>query len=260
MGRKNPAIKIAVIIFLAGGIIFFRASPPVRWFREKSIGLMRPLMGSTTRAGRYIGGSADGEQLTKENERLRAENFDREKLIAHNQALEAALGFREAAHVSLTGARVLLYTADLGREALLIDQGAGSAIKKGDVVVDEYGALVGEVNDVGDDSSRVLIASNPGITFPVVLSPSFVGALARGMGARTFSLELIPHTTAIRPGDFVGRTMPGFAGGNRSIVAATVSGEVASASGAFASAHAILLARPEALEYVFVIPISKASP
>ena len=266
MGRKNTAFKVLAVIFLAGGIIFFHAYAPVRWIQGKSIDVLRPVMRGTTAAGRWVGRIAGGakgdelEQLRKENERIRAENFDRGKLAAEVQSLEAALAFRSLVRTPLTGARVLLYESDLGREFLLIDQGMRSGIKKDDVVVDEHGVLVGVIAGMGEDYSRVLVASNPGVAFPIVLTPAGLGAMARGIGARTFSLELIPRASAIRRGDFVARRVPGESGKDRSILVGTISEEAPAASGVFRNAHAVLLARPETLDYVFIIAGSPVSP
>ena len=268
MLKKYRAIKVIAVIFLAGGIIFFRTSPPVRWMQSKAIGTLQPVMKSMTVVGRWMGNITRGgndtlDQLRAENERLLVESFDREKMSAEIQSLENALAFKSLTRVPLTGARVLLYGSDLGYESLLIDQGMNSGVRKGDVVVDEHGVLVGTVSDSGDDFSRVAIASNPGVTFPIMLSQDGTTALARGMGARTFSLELIPRTSLIRRGDLVARTISGQSAADRAILVGTVMEETPAPSGVFRNAHAMLLVRPEALDDVFVIPgssVSKTSP
>jgi len=198
-------------------------------------------------------GAEEARRLTEENQRLTAENFDRLTLAREIDSLEAALAFRDATHQKLVGARVLAYTDELGRESLLVDQGSNAGVKKGDIVVDAHKMLVGEVDDAGDDSSGVAIASNAGVTFPAMLLPGGGNILARGMGARTLSMELIPRNTPIRRGDFVARAAPGAGGRERSIAAGTIIGEVSGAAGGFVAAHASLLARPETLDYVFII-------
>lgn len=206
--------------------------------------------------------SEEVSRLKEENERLTAENFDREKLAQDLETLESAFAFRAAADMALTGARVFFYTRELGREVLVIDQGASAGVKKGDAVIDAHAALVGEVDEAGDDYSRVLVASNAGVAFRASLLPGGGSMLARGLGARTFSLELIPRNLRLREGDFVVRrvTLPG--GGNHTVPVASVLGDsLAGAAppaqaGGFAQARAVLIARPETLERVFIIHIS----
>ena len=257
---KNSAItKIAIVILLSGGIIFFGGTRPVRWMRNAGIVLLRPVMSAAPGTGRRLAsltsvmGAEEARRLTEENQRLTAENFDYANLAREVESLEAALAFRDAAHQKLIGARVLAYTDEFGRESLLIDQGVDAGVKKGDVVVDAHKVLVGEVSDAGNNSSEVAVASNAGLTFSAILLPGGGNVLARGMGGRTLSIELIPRNTSIRRGDFVARATAGAGGRERSIAAGVIVGEVSGAAGGFAAAHASLLARPETLDYVFII-------
>lgn len=259
MAKRHVMIPVVIIIALSGGIIFFGSTRPVRWMRNAGIVLLRPVMSMATGTGRRLAfltsgiGAEEARRLMEENQRLIAENFDRANLAREVDSLEAALAFREATQQKLIGARVLAYTDELGREYLLIDQGTNAGIKKGDMVVDAHRVLVGEVDDAGDDSSEVSIVSNAGMTFPALLLPGGGNVLVRGMGARILSIELVPRTASIRRGDFVARFTPGAGGRERSIAAGAIIGEVSGAVGGFVAARASLLARPETLDYVFII-------
>lgn len=258
-------IKIMIVILLSGGVIFFGAARPVARARSGAAALFRPLMSGATGAGRWFGrqfGPEEVRRLTEENERLTVESFGREKLAQDIKTLESALAFRDAAHLPMIAGRVLSYANELGREVLVIDQGASAGAAKGDVVIDAHAALVGEVDEAGDNSSRVLIASNPAVTFPAFLLSGGPSAdaraggsiLARGLGARAFSIELIPRSIPIKRGDFMVRRLAGFGGRERDIPAASVIGEAPDSAGGFARARAVLITRPETLEYVFIIP------
>ena len=256
-------MKIAVVVVLFGGMIFFRDSRPVSALRTWTVVTLRPLMNAGMSLGRRLdavtGGSSAQEvkDLIEQNQRLKAEEFAQERLRAENESLQKALGFKEIAHAPLGGARVLLYTDELGRESLLVDQGKDAGVKKGDIVIDENRLLVGEVSDVAETFSAVAIASNSKITFPAALVPVGGGALARGIGARAFAIELIPRGTPIRRGDFVARILPNIAGQERAILVGEIADEYLASSAAFASARATLLARPELLERVFIISLPK---
>lgn len=282
MAKNKTVMTAVIIVLLSGGVIFFGGTRPVRQARDAVVSFFRPMMFAAGGAGRWFGRKSESEEvrrLTEENERLTAESFDREKLAHDIEILESALAFRKAEDIGLIGGRVLSYTHELGREILVIDQGASAGVKKGDLVVDGYAALVGEVDDTGGLFSRVAVASNAGVSFPVFLMPAEGGSmLARGLGARAFSVELIPRSVRITQGDFVARRLPGRGARERAILTASiVGGDPDGAEGAlgdlhagdaeqgianpsrlqrdgFASARAVLIARPETLERVFIIP------
>lgn len=263
MRRPPKILHIVLAGILAVGIIFFRDSAPVRVLRTGTVVLLRPLMGASVYIGRRLGAFTSGlpgeaiQELISENERLRAKEFYEEKLREENQSLQKVLGFKEAMQARLTGARVLLYTNESGRESLLVDQGADAGIKKGDIAIDDNQVLVGEVSETADRFSTVSIASNPAMRFPVTIIPTGAGALARGIGARTIALDLIPNETPIRRGDFVARSLSNITGRLHTVLVGMVADEYAVSSGAFVNARATLLARPELLDRVFVVSLIK---
>ena len=263
MGRKNLVLKITIIVLLSWGIIFFHATPAVQWLREKTVGVLAPLARGAAGAGLRLGlrgrglSRTEAAEIRAENTRLIAENFDREKLAIRVRMLEEALEFKDALPAPLMGARVLSYAASAGRETLLIDRGLAEGVKKGDLAVDEHAALVGEVSEEGDNSSGVLIASNAGVSFPGALYPAGGAVLVKGIGARTFSVELIPRGALVRRGDFLLRVVPHAAGSHRTILAGIITGETPGSSGVFKAARATLLARPEASSDVFIISVQQ---
>lgn len=275
--RGNNKIIFAIgIILLSGAIVFFGGTRPVRLARAGAVDFFRPLMVAVGDAGRWLGrksvGSDEVRRLREENERLTAENFDREKLARDIGTLESAFAFRKSAGIALTGGRVLSYTRELGREILVLDQGTNAGVKDGDAVIDGYGALVGDVDDAGDNSSRVVVASNAGVTFPAFFMRGEGTVLARGLGARAFSVELIPRSVPISQGDFLARRVSGRGGREHMILVASMVGGGPDGAGwltrgtqpdgvgGFISARAVLVARPETLEYVFIIQSHDENP
>ena len=131
----------------------------------------------------------------------------------------------------------------------MIDQGREAEVMVGDLVVDGRGILVGKILEVGSNFSKVSFASNAGGTFEAEISPLNVRTVARGLGGRTFSLELVPADSMLHQGDLVLLSEIGYP--------KVLLGEVArvekSGSAAFQEVGAVFLGRPEELSEVFIL-------
>jgi len=251
--RRRSLFYLVSSVILLGLLIFFNASPPVRFVKGEVFSVasyvMHPL--NAFRLWKNGAYSPDAEAGNRE-EKLAAAAASLEELTHENDRLRAALSFRDRNKVSLRGVHVLYYGRELGKEYMMIDRGDNDNIAKGSVVIDADGVLVGTVDDVQDAFAKVGIASNAEQVFDAELLPSGVKAFAKGLGARGFSLELLPQDAVIRMGDFV--MMKGSA-------ATYLLGEVVrvetSGTGAFKEVRAVLLSHPDQEEEVFVVSGNK---
>ena len=250
MGVAVATAGMAVIIFASRSLV-------VR-LHEAAVQTLRPLASWGGSRGRGLRlrvdsfgsgrtGADAGEQEAVALLAAQAAALDRE-----NESLRAMLEIKEEEpQALLISARVWWYGNDAGRESLVIGVGKDRGIRAGDVVTDERRMLVGEVAQVGADFSKVEVASNRGVAFPVSFLPSGGDALARGLGARAFSVELVPESALVRPGDFLVRIQRNVRS-NGSVFAGRLTAVSGSSALGFQTVQAILLARPDRLDYVLV--------
>jgi len=196
-----------------------------------------------------LGGPSQEEfKLLAENEHQKALVFELEQLKLENAALKKVLSFKEASKLFLKGARVIFYSRELGKEFLLIDQGKKAGIKAGDLVIDAEQVFIGIVKEAGDGFAKVGVAANPGETFEVEIMPLRMRALAKGLGARAFTIDLLPADTPVRKGDLVGLLNK-----DKFFLLAEIAGEKEVSGSAFKEVRAVYLAHPELAREVFIL-------
>lgn len=242
-------VLIGVLIFLSS-VGIFRAAKNLAVFGVTPLARLAMGMGDTWRSFFGILSREDSEKIIRENELLKEKQFMIENLIAENESLRTILDFKKKSNVVLQGGGVVLYAQEFGREFLLIDRGSREGIALGDSVVNFETVFVGAVKETGEDFSKVEIASNLGTVFEVTIVPLGISAIAKGLGARAFSIELIPAAAPLRKGDFV--ELAGKKGVSSLLLAEIVSVEPAGGA-AFQRARATLVAHPELLSNVVVL-------
>ena len=251
---RTIATVMAGVFFLV--LVAGRSTRPVSFLRMSVTRMFAPLIS----AGRYTAGILTGvptervRQLAEDSRMLAVSLAEREILKKENESLKRLLGVQDDATMPTIGARVRAYTHVLGVETLLIDAGADRGVAAGDIVIDEHRMLVGQVTETATGSATVSVASNPGATFSAELIPMGGKVLIKGLGGRGLALELIPYDTPLRDGDFVlwadESRSQGI--GTRVFVGRVVKG-VSSATGAFKTGRAVLLADPSDLGTVLVL-------
>lgn len=259
MRRKLIIAGIPLVLFCA--VIFAGSWVPLKAFRASLVRVLIPVMRFAGATGWRIASfrdtaSREEPEICERHEQARAvAEAKLTEALAATASLERALGLKQRLGHSVKSARVTLYARYAQGEMLVIDAGDEDLVRAGDQVVDEEGFLVGDITETGPGFSKVTIASNAGVAFPVTLAPSGLSgeALARGIGARAFLVELIPEDALFHAGDFVKRVSKD-ARSREAIFAARLTDEGSASGGAFKKAHAVLLAHPERLEGVFVIP------
>lgn len=241
---------------IALALVFFSRSVPVSFLRSSVIAIFRPVFQVSRALGRAVGISAEQpgtdelSRLQEENQRLREIKQEYRMLLEKNASLQKIVGIREKQRVPLQGSHVLLHGNEFGKEFLILDEGIAKKIRPDNLVIDASGAFVGVVRETGEQFAKVSVASNPDETFEVVAAPLNVKALAKGIGNRTFSIELIPDETPTHSGDFV--LMPGRLG-DTNVLVGEITRVTSNGVGAFQNVWATLIARPETLDEVFVI-------
>lgn len=261
MIRKSPIAIVIFAVLLSGIIMVFASVSPIAVVRAGLTRAFHPLMRFASSAGNRIGSGDRGISFSSSDscDSCDADGVARAvaeaKLIQvaeENESLKKMLGLKQNYAPSLIPAAVAVYNQEWDREWLVIDAGADAGVRSGDPVIDENQFLIGEVAEVTAVSATVAIASNRDVTFNVALVSESGEALAHGLGARAFGVELIPRGTPVGPGDMVMRVSeshkklpPIFAG--RMVHVDDRAG------GAFKIGKAVLLSHPERVLRVLVV-------
>ena len=254
MKRYRLYLSIGITVILLGLLIFFNTSGTARFFRMQIFNTVSPLARQLNALRLWSAGltaterTADGETSIEKAKKRAAANAAIQELTRENDRLRSALSFKDRNKMNMKGASVLYYGRELGKEFLLIDRGSIDGVGNGDAVVDGDGLFVGTVKDVENSFAKVGIAANAEDVFDAQLLPSGVKAFAKGLGNRTFSLELLPQRAVIRVGDYVMAQA-----GKSSLTLAEVVRVETSGTGVFKEVRAVLLSHPEMEKEVFVV-------
>lgn len=246
MSRSYVALKLIIPLLALGTIILFSKTHPASVLKNITWLVVKTIAETVTPAVETIKG-----EPAVDNGRLEAALFEIEELRLRIAELEKALRFKEKSHLNLFGARVVLYAKELGHEYLIIDAGRNDGIREGNIVVSPERIFVGTVKSAEESFSKVSLASNSGETFEVEILPLKISAIAKGRGARTFSLELVPQDTPLKRGDLVAVT-----GSQPFLLGEIVYGKIVS-NKSFQEVGAVLTINPRILKDVFVLNSSK---
>lgn len=248
-------LKFLVIFAALVGLVFFSETKILKSMRGSMVRISIPFINVSRKISRIwelaFGGltAEESQQLISENQELKAREFSIEKLIAENELMSKALGFKEKSKIALKGAKVILYSHELGKEFLIVDQGEEDGVSPGDKVISADRLFIGTVQESGRGFSKVRLAFNSGEAFEAGLIPAGIKVLAKGLGGGSFSLELIPAGSRVRRGDFV--ALPFL--NSESFLIGEVTSADSTPNSAFQEARAVFLVRPGLLHEVFVV-------
>lgn len=137
------------------------------------------------------------DAMMTENGKLRA-------LVAENEALKAALNYRERAGVAPLLARVLAETDNDVLHGFVIDRGEADGVSVGVPVQSGDGVLLGKILEVREHSATVMLLtdSRSRLAVSLLAGTDTIGVLEgdRGLSLR---VNLIPQTETLHEGDTV---------------------------------------------------------
>lgn len=207
-------------------LLALSALPPAGAVESRAAGMLAPLAGGLRdllrpasdvllHAGQLDELSAQNVELQQEVARLQAEVATlREASIAAEQveALQAAIGSNESGQ--FTPAGVLLRDPAPGHQALLISIGSRDGVIEGQPVLGPGATLIGIVEAIDEDRSRVRLLSDADSAVTAVVQSSRVQGALTGDGEH-LALDLVPVGSAVARGDVLlssalgGRLPPG---------------------------------------------------
>lgn len=145
--------------------------------------------------------AADGTR--NERVRLFADAGELVLLRQENEKLRATLRIGEATQKKVIQAHITGIGREIGDEYIFIDKGAEDGIGLDFIVLGGEKLLLGRVVEVFSRASRIRLASSPQEVTEVLILPSGVRAVSRGMQSGEMSLDLVPRESDIAMGDAV---------------------------------------------------------
>ena len=193
--RKN--LSLAVIGFLLILSLNFFKEEVRGFFYSISESIQKDLWKNGGASSNFLGAIFRAPDLKKENEGLKfkvqellfQENYFKD-LEKENKMLREALGLGLRNEFRLELAEIIGKDAD--RNSIIIDKGLESGISEGLFVITSQKVLVGKIEEVHQNYSRVLLISGGGAS-----------GLIKGLGGSRVLFDLIPKDKEIKEGDLI---------------------------------------------------------
>ncbi|MBD2605989.1 rod shape-determining protein MreC [Scytonema hofmannii FACHB-248] len=172
--------------------------------RQTQGGVLLDMYQEMTRPLQMLHTGSTQEERVKDTRVLDSLNARIEDLERQNQKLKDLLGYIEKEPLSARPipARVVGRGADHWWQQVTLNRGASAGIQEGYIVKAE-GGLVGLVEKVTDNSSRVLLISDLKSQVGVTISRTGAKGVLRGDASADGVLEFYEKVPSVKPGDVV---------------------------------------------------------
>lgn len=141
--------------------------------------------------------------LKSQRDFFREEYFKMSQTSEENKFLRQALHLKKEQNQKLVLANILSFDPFQASDSFLIDKGSSAGIKLNDPVILAGGVVVGQVSEVNNKESRVLLISSSRSRFTAFLEASKTNGTIVGSAGGVLLLDLILKETPLRPGEIV---------------------------------------------------------
>lgn len=146
-------------------------------------------------------------ELERVNASLLVENLRLQEVERENQRLRDLLNFAETRPgISLRGAQILARPIGFGtnnlQDVLILDLGLRHGIRVGMPVISEQG-LVGRISEVTENTSKVLLITDPTSTVNAILQSSRQTGVLRGRAGQDPVMGFLPQGSPVAVGEIV---------------------------------------------------------
>jgi rod shape-determining protein MreC len=150
--------------------------------------------------------------LTTENERLKSLYIKSLNIHQENTQLKEILKYVGLRSTKFLVARLIAHPYQTYSRNVLIDSGNLQGVKEDDIVTGNN-ALVGRIDQVNDDKSRVLLATDINSRIPVIVSGARTKGILAGNNSNVMDILYLEKSHHITTGDMVftsgdGDTLP----------------------------------------------------
>lgn len=217
--RDNGALLVVAALLLAALLAIVSALSGINPITNLVQIISNPVGSVTQGISGWFQGQYDRltqyDQLLEEHEQLKKQLSDLEQQVREsqdalreNQRLQELLGVAQE-HPDWVYASATVTqrsTTNWGRQ-ITINAGSDQDVAKGDCVIDQYGNLVGVVQDVGSTWALVSTVLDPGLELGVRIPRTDDSCMAQGdfalMGEGKLKLTYIPQDAQLITGDQV---------------------------------------------------------
>lgn len=213
--RFRTSLVIAATLFLVIALLSLslRQSP----FLKKVEGMMIAVTAPPLEGLHYLGRSLKGiwggyfhlVAVQKENAALRSHLEEyRQKEVRYQEALqsltrlEALLDLKKQVALPVTGARVIAYDPSLWSRCALLDHGLDHGVKRGLPVL-AAGGIVGRIVETYPHYSKVMLIVDRNSGADAMVQRTRVRGVLQGKGGNRCSLDYVPKSADVQPGDLV---------------------------------------------------------
>lgn len=142
-------------------------------------------------------------ELERRAQELEAENRSLESVRVENERLAELLDVRSSLEYETVAAEVISRQASEAERVISLDRGSDDGVSIGDPVIGAGGALVGQVEDVGGNFSRVLLLNDTRFVVVGLVEGSRATGEVWGQLERPLSMLRIPSTDEVVVGESV---------------------------------------------------------
>jgi len=139
--------------------------------------------------------------LWNENQALKAQIALLNEINKENETLKQALELNLSEDFQLL--LVDICSRDLSNDFIVINKGTNDGISKGMSLITAQKILIGQVQEVYDNFSQVMLITNKKSTFPAKIQENNIQGVLKGKGELEAFLDLIPYEAQIEPGQYI---------------------------------------------------------
>ena len=212
---RRRGIAFAVLLVVSGLLMALSSNPTIREIQNGVSFAFRPIQGAVHDVARGIASMASAvteidrlrvanEALLAENRRLTTENIRLDEIRRENESLTGLLQMQAGFEFKTTAATVIARESSEFRRLVVLDRGTNQGVAVGDVAVAAGGALAGRVVEVGPDSAKVVLVSDPGSTvIGQLATTAATGQVVGGLDDGVLVMSQIDSSETVTVGDEV---------------------------------------------------------
>lgn len=185
-------------VFGAGKNLVYKIVSPFSGASNALLSRLRDFGGLVVFPGRFV---KEKNEITDKYEKLLGIEAELQESEKENKFLREALSLKERRKLSFGSGRVVGRNLSGGEIFFIIDQGRDQDIQKGEPVLSSAGHLLGVIEKVFSDTSRVRLIVDPNFKITARVG-DFLGTL-KGESGLNLKFDLVPVDEAIQEGEKV---------------------------------------------------------